>query len=91
MLTNGAAGSPMIKNMAVRMTSADTAPNFSLRLLAKDLGYAIEEGKKVSLELVMVTAALDHFKNGIAAGHGEEDIAAVAKPLLDSAKRTSHR
>jgi 3-hydroxyisobutyrate dehydrogenase len=86
MLTNGAAGSPMLKNMAGKMTSPDEPPNFSMKLLAKDLSYAIEEARKVSVDPVVVTAALSEFKKGIAAGHGEEDISAVAKPLLKAAQ-----
>jgi 3-hydroxyisobutyrate dehydrogenase len=85
MLTNGAAGSPLVKLISGRMTSPDEAPNFLLSLLAKDLGYAIGEGKKVSLDLVTASAALDHFKKGMAAGHGENDISAVIKPLRDGA------
>jgi 3-hydroxyisobutyrate dehydrogenase len=89
MLINGAAGSPLVKTISARMTSSDVATNFSVRLLAKDLGYAIEEGKKVSLELVTAAAALRHFQNGITAGYGEEDISAVAKTLLKRAKATA--
>jgi 3-hydroxyisobutyrate dehydrogenase len=85
MLTNGAAGSPLVKLISGRMIAPDEAPNFLLRLLAKDLGYAITEGKKVSLELITVAAALDHFKKSMAAGHGEKDISAVIKPLRDGA------
>jgi 3-hydroxyisobutyrate dehydrogenase-like beta-hydroxyacid dehydrogenase len=53
--------------------------------MAKDLGYAIQEGRKLSVELKTAAAALEEFQNGIAAGHGEKDIAAVVKPLLDAA------
>lgn len=86
MLNNGAPGSPMLKTMSARMTSSDVPTNFSVRLLAKDLGYAIEEGKKVSLELAMAAAALNHFQKGITAGYGEEDISAVAKTLVKQGK-----
>lgn len=86
MLTNGAPGSPMLKTMSARMTSSDVPTNFSVRLLAKDLGYAIEEGKKVSLDLAMAAAALNHFQKGITAGYGEEDISAVAKTLVKQGK-----
>jgi 3-hydroxyisobutyrate dehydrogenase-like beta-hydroxyacid dehydrogenase len=50
-----------------------------LRLLAKDLGYAIAEGGKNSVELGTAAAALDSFQKSIAAGHGEKDIAAVVE------------
>ena len=80
-LTNGAPGSPLVKAVSARMTTADFTPNFLLRLMAKDLGYAIQEGKKVSVELATAAAALGDFQNGIAAGHGEKDIAAVVEPF----------
>jgi 3-hydroxyisobutyrate dehydrogenase len=76
-LTGGAPGSPLVKTVAGRMTTPDFTPNFLLRLLAKDLGYAIAEGKKVSVELGTAAAALDSFQKSIAAGDGEKDIAAV--------------
>jgi 3-hydroxyisobutyrate dehydrogenase len=76
-LTGGAPGSPLVKTVAGRMTMPDFTPNFLLRLLAKDLGYAIAEGKKVSVELGTAAAALDSFQKSIAAGDGEKDIAAV--------------
>ena len=49
--------------------------------MAKDLGYAILEGGKVSVELVTAKAALEDFQKAIAAGHGEQDIAAVVEPF----------
>ena len=80
-LTNGAPGSPLVKALANRMTIPDYTPNFLLRLMAKDLGYAIAEGKKLSLDLITANAALGLFQRGIAEGHGEQDIAAVIEPL----------
>jgi 3-hydroxyisobutyrate dehydrogenase len=80
-LTNGAPGSPLVKAVSARMTIPDYMPNFLLRLMAKDLGYAIDEGGKLSVELVTATAALEEFHRAIAAGHGEKDIAAVVEPL----------
>jgi 3-hydroxyisobutyrate dehydrogenase len=78
-LTNGAPGSPLVKAVSARMTAQDFTPNFLLRLMAKDLGYAIAEGKKNSIELGTAAAALDSFQKAITAGHGEKDIAAVVE------------
>ena len=78
-LTNGAPGSPLFKAVSARMTAPDYTPNFLLRLMAKDLGYAINEGGKLSMELITATAALEEFKRGIAAGHGDKDIAALVE------------
>jgi 3-hydroxyisobutyrate dehydrogenase len=83
-LTNGAPGSPLVKAVSVRMTTPDFTPNFLLKLMAKDLGYAIQEGGKLSVELTTATAALEDFQKAIAAGHGEKDIAAVVEPFRKS-------
>src|SRR5262249_32398453 len=48
-LTNGAPGSPLVKLVAGRMTAADYTPNFALRLMAKDLNYALREAEKLGL------------------------------------------
>lgn len=80
-IANGAPGSPLVKAVSARMTAPDYTPNFLLRLMAKDLGYAIEEGGKLSVELATADAALKVFKKGVAAGHGEKDIAAVVESL----------
>jgi 3-hydroxyisobutyrate dehydrogenase len=76
-LVHGAPGSPLVKAVSARMTVPDYTPNFLLRLMAKDLGYAIQEGGKLSLDLTTAAAALELFQRGIAAGHGDQDIAAV--------------
>jgi 3-hydroxyisobutyrate dehydrogenase len=80
-LTNGAPGSPLLKTVAGRMTTPDFTPNFMLRLMAKDLAYAIEEGAQRSVTLTTAAAALGEFKKAIQAGHGDQDIAAVVEPL----------
>lgn len=84
LLTNGAPGSPLVKTLSARMTAPDYTPQFLLRLMAKDLGYAIQESGKNSVELATATAALGVFQKGIAAGHGEKDMAAVVEPLRAS-------
>jgi 3-hydroxyisobutyrate dehydrogenase len=78
-LASGAPGSPLVKTVSARMTKPDYTPNFLLRLLAKDLGYAIQEGNKLSIELLTVAAALKEFQKAIAAGHGDKDMAAVVE------------
>ena len=83
-LTGGAPGSPLVKTVAARMTAPDFTPNFPLRLMTKDLGYAIHEGGKLSVALATATAALEDFQRAIAAGHGDKDIAAVVEPFRKS-------
>jgi 3-hydroxyisobutyrate dehydrogenase len=80
-LTQGAPGSPIVRTVAARMTAPDFTPNFMLRLMAKDIGYAIQEGGKLSVELVTAKAALEDFQKAIAAGLGDKDIAAIVEPF----------
>jgi 3-hydroxyisobutyrate dehydrogenase len=65
----------------VRMTTPDYTPHFLLRLMAKDLTYAIQEAAAQSLELTTGLTALAAFQRGVAGGHGEKDIAALIEPL----------
>jgi 3-hydroxyisobutyrate dehydrogenase len=80
-LTNGAPGSPLVKTVATRMTTPDYTPNFLLRLVTKDLSYAIKEAGKLSIDLPMALAAREEFQRAITAGHGDKDLAAVVEPL----------
>lgn len=83
-IANGAPGSPLVKTVSARMITPDYTPNFSLRLMTKDLGYAIAEGGKLSLHLSTAAAALDVFQKSIVAGYGEKDMAAVVEPFRKS-------
>ncbi len=83
-LTQGAPGSPLIKTISARMTAPDYTPNFYLKLMAKDLGYAINEAARLSVDLTTATAALGAFERGIAAGLGEKDMAAIVEPIRRS-------
>jgi 3-hydroxyisobutyrate dehydrogenase len=82
-IANGAPGSPLVKAVAGRMTAPDFTPNFMMQLMAKDLNYAIGEGDKHAVKLLTAMAALEEFRHGIAAGHGEKDIAAVVLPFRE--------
>ena len=77
---NGTPGSPMIKTMATRMLAPDyDNTNFALKLMAKDLGYAQEEGKSHGIAMLSAGTALEIFKKGIESGLGEKDLSAVAE------------
>lgn len=76
-LTNGAPGSPLIKAISARANSAPTNPNFLLRLMAKDLSYAIAEAKSHGLPLETAAAALEIFHSAADQGLGEKDFSAV--------------
>jgi 3-hydroxyisobutyrate dehydrogenase len=78
-LTEGAPGSPIVKLLSGRMTARQYEPNFLLRLMAKDLRYAVSEADHQGLDLDMGRAALRVFEHAISAGQGEEDMAAVVE------------
>ena len=87
-LLNGAPGSPLVKTLTPRMTErAYTPPNFSLRLMMKDLTYAREEAARFGVSLETATCALSLFERSLAAGHGDLDFSAVVEEKR--ANRTS--
>jgi 3-hydroxyisobutyrate dehydrogenase len=80
-VNGGAPGSPILKLLSGRMTAPDYTTNFPLRLMGKDLAYAIEEAGRSGVHLATATAALAVFQNAIAHGHGDKDMSAVAEPF----------
>jgi 3-hydroxyisobutyrate dehydrogenase len=76
-LGEGAPGSPIIRRTAERAAQNDFTPFFSLRLMIKDLMYAIREGSRSGVELRTATAALQRFRQAEEKGFGEKDFAAV--------------
>jgi 3-hydroxyisobutyrate dehydrogenase len=78
-ITNGAPGSPLLKAFAGRMTKPDFSPHFLLRLMAKDLRYACEEGARHGVEMSTVAGALAVLLHSVAAGDGEKDASAVVE------------
>ena len=83
-LTDGAPGSPLVKLLSARMTAADFAPNFPLKLMAKDLDYALKEGQASGRAPTTAAAALEVFRAAIAAGHGDKDMSAVIEPMRNA-------
>jgi 3-hydroxyisobutyrate dehydrogenase len=80
-LLDGAPGSPLVKTMVGRMTAPDFTPNFMLKLMAKDLGYAIKEGGARGVSPATAAAALEVFQRSIDAGYGDLDMSAVVETL----------
>lgn len=80
-LTEGVPGSPMVKRVVARVASGDFTPHFLLKLMAKDISYALGEGKQHNINLQTASAALAAFKQAIAAGYSEEDFTAVVQSI----------
>jgi 3-hydroxyisobutyrate dehydrogenase len=71
------------------MTARDYTPNFLLRLMSKDLTYALAEGRKYGLALATVASALEVVDQAVAAGNGDEDFSVLVEPLRRTADETS--
>ena len=78
-LSEGVPGSPMVKRVAARVASGDFSPHFLMPLMAKDIGYAIQEGAERQVDLGTARAALQVFEEALDAGYGEKDFTAVAQ------------
>ena len=78
-LGNGAVGSPLIKRMLASKGANDYTPNFPLKLMAKDIGYAMTEATKKGTALRTAAPALEIFKRAAAEGLGDQDFSAVLK------------
>jgi 3-hydroxyisobutyrate dehydrogenase len=85
-LTEGAPGSPLVKLLSGRMTNRQYEPNFLLRLMTKDLRYAVTEAENHALDLDMGRAALRVFEHAVTAGQGEEDMSAVIEQFRTQAQ-----
>src|SRR4029077_12014015 len=85
-LGQGTPGSPLVKTVLPRMTGRDYTPNFLLPLMAKDLAYSLQEAERRGVPLAMVAAALDIFKQALAAGLGDKDFSAVVESLRSKTK-----
>lgn len=80
-LMDGAAASPVTKVVSARMAAEDYQPNFFLRLMAKDIAYAIKEAEQKKVSLTTAATALQRFRDAIAAGHGDKDMAALVEAV----------
>ena len=80
-LGEGAPGSAIVRRTAERSMLNDFTPAFSLRLMVKDLMYAMEEGSRSGVELQTAAAALQRFRQAVHEGLGEDDFAAVTLGL----------
>ena len=76
-LCDGAPGSPIVRRTAERAERNDFTPTFFLRLMAKDLAYAIAEASRAGIDLRTAAPALARFEDATRQGLGGKDFAAV--------------
>ena len=78
-LSAGAAASWVLSNRAGNMVD-DTYPlGFKLALHRKDLGIALDEAAREGLPLAVSSAVAAQEDELVEAGHGDEDVSAVAR------------
>lgn len=80
-LTNGAAGSPLVKALSARMLARDYTPQFHLELMRKDLDYSVNAAGREGVELTTAAAARARFDRAIEAGRGQEDFSSVVETI----------
>jgi 3-hydroxyisobutyrate dehydrogenase len=85
-LTDGAPGSGIVKRVATRAATDDFDPNFTLRLMTKDLSYAVNEASTRGLPLQTAASALQVFRRAVEAGYGDSDFSAITKVFPGSTK-----
>ncbi|HUL97719.1 MAG TPA: NAD(P)-dependent oxidoreductase [Usitatibacter sp.] len=66
-----------------RVIAADYAPRAAARVLVKDVGLFVEAARAEGIEPPMALCALEAFRDTVARGYGEEDLAAVMKRYGD--------
>ena len=85
-LIEGAPASPLFKTLSTRMMAREYEPNFAVKLMAKDIRYAVEQAKQHSQSLVTGAAALSVFEKAIAAGDGEKDMSSIVEQFREPAR-----
>jgi 3-hydroxyisobutyrate dehydrogenase len=80
-LTTGAPGSPLLGAISARMAAQNYEVNFLLRLLQKDMNYAIADAAKVHVDLRTARTAEARMADAVRTGHGEQDMSAVVEQV----------
>ncbi len=78
-IDGGPMGPPYAKLKGTMMIEESFEPAFGLALAAKDARLVSEAAASVGLDLPLPRLVAEHMERVIAAGHGEEDMAAVVR------------
>ena len=71
--------SPAARGAAMAIASRKYAPLFPIKLVRKDLEYAIESATRYNRDLPATASVLNLYTQAMEAGHGEENIHAIAR------------
>lgn len=80
-------GSWMFADRMPRALADDFAPRAAGRILAKDVGIAVEFASRMGVDATFANAASDAFQRMVDAGYGEEDDAAMVKFMREQSNR----
>jgi len=78
-LSAGAAGSWVLSNRAQNMVEDHYPLGFKVALHRKDVAIALDEARRLGLDLGVAEAVLHEEDELIAEGHGDEDVSALAR------------
>lgn len=78
-ISSGAAGSWSLSNLAPRMIKEDFAPGFYIKHFVKDMKIALDESKKMGINLPGLALAYEMYDKLIAEGYGENGTQALLK------------
>ncbi|MDX6607118.1 MAG: 3-hydroxyisobutyrate dehydrogenase [Solirubrobacterales bacterium] len=76
-IDDGPLGSPYAETKARLALAGKLDPGFALRLAYKDVGLALDAARDRNLELPITEAIARRWKQAMADGHADEDVAAV--------------
>ncbi|MFT7465511.1 MAG: 3-hydroxyisobutyrate dehydrogenase [Pseudohongiellaceae bacterium] len=84
-IENGAARSWVLENRAANMRADDYPLGFRVRLHRKDLGIALDTARQCGVPLPVTSYVATQEDGLIAAGHGDEDMSAIARTVRRNA------
>ncbi len=78
-ISHSAGNSWMFENRVPHILAGDYSPHSAVDIFVKDLGIVADTGRELTFPLPLSSTALQLFTMASAAGHGQEDDAAVVK------------
>jgi len=80
-ISKGAAGCWTLDNLAPRVIKGDFAPGFMIEHFVKDMGIALEEAKKMELELPGLKLVYSLYEKLNESGYSKNGTQALVKAL----------
>jgi 3-hydroxyisobutyrate dehydrogenase len=80
-VASGSGDSTMRKLKSGPMLESDFEPLFKLEHMLKDVGHCLAEARALGVEMCVAATAEEAYAEAAAAGHGQQDFAAVIEPI----------